>query len=769
MNKYRVVGQDVEKIDGQALVTGEPLFTDDFSLPGMLYGKILRSPYAHALIKEVDTSQAEKLPGVKAVFTYRNVPRRAYTTAGQGYPEPSPYDTFILDKKVRYVGDRVAAVFAESLSIAEEALSLIKVEYEELPAILDPAEALKEGAPVIHDEPEIQGAYDPKRNIVSHVDLEIGNVEEALRGSRFAVEGVWETQYAQHCPMEAHIVISYLDERGKLVVRSSTQVPFHARRILSLLLNVPISKIRVIKPRIGGGFGAKQEVLIEDLCALATLRTKMPARLELTREEEFVSSRTLHPMRVKVRLGADKDGMLKALDMDILSNTGAYGTHGPTVFFNAGSKTLPLYNKAENVRFAGNVVYTNLPVAGAYRGYGATEGYFALECAIDELARKMGMDPLVLRQKNHIRPGETSPIFKKLGEGREGVPQVVVSCGLEECIKKGMTAFGWEKKRMLPREVAPGVFRGYGMAIMMQGSAIPLVDMASATIKMNEDGSFLLLVGATDLGTGSDTILAQIAAEQLGISMDKITVYSSDTDFTPFDKGAYASSTTYLSGEAVRKAASLVKEQILSVARLLLKSSGDSELNDSFVLLKGTEKRVSLEEIGYRSFYMADQRQIQATASHVSEVSPPPFAAHFVEVEIDTETGKITPLKYVAAVDCGIAVNPRLTKGQIIGSIVNGLGFALSEELRFGPRGNPLNPNFLDYKVLSTLDIPEIEVILVETHEPSGPYGAKSVAEVCINGPLPAVANAVYDALGIQFKKAPFTPEVILRALKKVP
>ncbi|MCR4428666.1 MAG: molybdopterin-dependent oxidoreductase [Caldiserica bacterium] len=768
MKSYKIVGQDAEKIDGPALVSGMPVFTDDFRLPGMLYGKILRSPLAHGLIKDIDTSKAESLPGVRAVFSYKNVPRKAYTTAGQGFPEPSPYDSFIFDKKVRFVGDRVAAVFADSLEIAEEGLSLIEVDFEELPPVFDPEESLKEGAPIIHDEPEIQGAYDPKRNIVSHVELEIGEVDRALRESDYFVEGTWETQYAQHCPMETHVAIAYLDDRGRLVVRSSTQVPFHARRILSAILGIPISQIRVVKPRIGGGFGAKQEVLIEDLVALATLKTRRPSRIELTREEEFVSSRTMHPMKVTVRLGANKDGMLQAIDMDILSNTGAYGTHGPTVFFNAGSKTLPLYNKAPNVRFTGNVVYTNLPVAGAYRGYGATEGYFALECAMDELAKKMGIDPLHLRDKNHIRPKESSPIFKKLGEGREGVPQIVESCGLEECIEKGASVFHWEKKKSLPREIEPGIFRGYGMAIMMQGSAIPLVDLGSATIKMNEDGSFLLLVGATDLGTGSDTILAQIACEELGVPLERMTVYSSDTDFTPFDKGAYASSTTYISGEAVRKAARKVKEQILEIARTLLSSSGDLLLEDGQVKDTGTGKAVSLEEIGLRSFYMADQRQIQASASHVSEVSPPPFAAHFVEVEVDTRTGKITPILYVASVDCGVAVNPQLTRGQIIGSIVNGLGFALSEGLIFNSKGSVLNANFLDYKVLSSLDVPDIEVLLVETHEPSGPFGAKSVAEVCINGPLPAVANAVYDALGIQLKKAPFTPEEVLRLLGKI-
>lgn len=763
------VGKSTGKLDGPALVTGQPVFADDLVLPGILYGKILRSSSPHALIEEINTTEAERFPGVALVLSYKNVPRKAYTTAGQGYPEPSPYDNFIFDRKVRFVGDRVAAVFAETLTQAEEALSLIQVKYRELKAVFDPEQARAKGAPVIHDEEDIQGVYDQKRNIVSHVDIVVGDVEQALRKSAYRMEGVWETPYYQHLPLETHVVLSYLDERGRLVLRTSTQVPFHTRRIISRLLDIPIEKIRVVKPRIGGGFGAKQEVLLEDLCALATLRTGKPARIELTREEEFVSSRTMHPMRVRVRLGANQDGRLEAIDMDVLSNTGAYGTHGPTVFFNTGSKTLPLYNKAPNVRFTGDVVYTNLPVAGAYRGYGATEGYFALECAMDELAGKLKMDPLELRRRNHIQAGETSPIFLKLGEGREGVPQVVESSALKECIEIGMKAIGWEKKKAQRRKTDGFLRRGVGMAIMMQGSAIPLVDMASASIKMTDDGTFFLFVGATDLGTGSDTVLAQIAAEELKVPVEWVNVYSSDTDFTPFDKGAYASSTTYLSGEAVRKAAAAVKAKILKVGSKLLQTPVEElRIETGVVSRKKGKRSVSFKEIALRSFYMADQEQIEATASHVSSSSPPPFAAHFVEVEVNTESGRIRPLRYVAAVDCGTAINPQLTRGQIIGSIVNGLGFALSEEMKFSSRGAVLNPSFFDYKALSALDIPSIEVILVPSSEPSGPFGAKSVGEICINGPLPAVANAVYDAIGVQLKKAPFKAEDILRLLGKI-
>jgi len=767
MASRTVVGQSVDKLDGPALVTGQAVYTDDFSLPGMLFGKILWSSRAHARIRAIDTIAAERLPGVRLILHHGNVPRVAYTTAGQGFPEPSPYDSFIFDRKVRFVGDRVAVVFADNLIAAQEAVGLIQVEYEDLPAIFQPEEAMQPNAPIIHDEEEIRGAFDPGHNLVSHLDLKIGDVEQSLAQATYRAEGTWITQFAQHVPMETHIVIAYLDEWSRLVVRSSTQVPFHARRIISRLLGLPIQKVRVIKPRVGGGFGGKQEILLEDLCALATLRTRRPARIELSRKEEFVSARLMHPMKVQVRLGADSGGQLQAMEMRVLANTGAYGTHGSTIFFNTGSKTLPLYNKAPHVRFVGDVVYTNLPVPGAYRGYGATEGYFALECAIDQLAAKMGMDPLLLRRKNHIREGETSPIFIKLGEGREGVDQTVQSCGLDRCIELGMKAFKWDEKRKNPRRIGSDRVRGVGMSILMQGSSIPQVDMAAANLRMAEDGSFHLFLGATDIGTGSDTILAQIAAETIGLPTHRFTVHSSDTDFSPFDKGAYASSTTYLTGQAVYKAALAVRKQILSVAGLWFEVEPSTLEIHQGVVFNQQGARLTLEEIGYRSYYLADQQQIEASASALSQASPPPFSAHFAEVEIDLETGIVRPLGYVVAVDCGVAINPELARGQILGSLINGIGFALSEELLFSSRGVALNPNFLDYKILTSLDLPRIEIIPVETNEPTGPYGAKSVGEICINGPLPTLANAIFDATGIQMKEAPFTAERVWRALKR--
>lgn len=762
----RVIGKNVEKYDGLPLAAGNPLFTDDIYLPNMLHGKFLLSPYPHAEIVDIDESEALKIPGVKLILSYKNTPRIPHTTAGQGYPEPSPYDHFMFDKKVRFVGDRVCAVCAESVEIAEEAISKIKVIYKELPYVLDPEEAMK-GEVVIHDEEETTGIYDKKRNIISHVELNIGDFEKDFNESYYKIEKeFYITQPVQHTPIETHITITYFDEYGNLVVRTSTQVPFHIRRILSRILEFPMKNIRVIKPRIGGGFGVKQEMILEDVCALMTLRTKRPVRIEYTRKEEFIASRLRHPSKIWVSLGADKSGKLNAIQLKVLLNNGGYGTHGPTVLFNSGSKTLPIYNKARSVSFKGDAVYTNLPVSGAFRGYGATNGYFALESAMDDLAEIIGIDPMELRKINHIREGETSPVFEKLGEGREGVVQYIESSGLSECIEIGKREIEWEKWR--GKRVKNGSFvRGVGMAIMMQGSGIPLIDMASARVKLNDDGTFHLFVGATDIGTGSDTILAQILAEELGVSYEKIKVYSSDTDFTPFDKGAYASSTSYISGGAVQKVGNLIKNKILEYASKILEEyPEDLEIKDDFVISKLTRKRITLKEIGEKSFYDFEQEQIEATASFISPKSPPPFAAHFVLIDVDLETGKIIPIKYVAVNDIGTVIHPNLAKGQAIGSIVQGLGFALTEELIYSNRGVPLNANFLDYKVLTSLDIPEIIFKFVETYEPTGPFGLKSVAEININGPAPAIRNALLDATGIKLNHLPFTPERVWRAIK---
>jgi len=765
--EFSVVGKRERKVDGRALATGKPVFVADLRLPDTLHVKILGSPHAHARIVRIDTSAAEAMPGVACVLTHENTPPTRHTTAGQGFPEPSPYDARMFENKVRFIGDRVAAVAAESEAIALEALKAIEVEYEELEPVLSIDDALREGAPVIHDEADSTGIYDAARNIVADVDIDVGDVSAGFAGSDVVVESTCETQYAQHTPIETHVVLSYLDDAGRLVLRTSTQVPFHARRIVAQTLGIPIRDIRVIKPRIGGAFGTKQEVLLEDIAGLVTLRTGRPTLIRLTRKEEFVAARTRHPMRVRVKLGAGGDGVLRAIEMEAVSNTGAYGAHGLTVLANTGSKTLPLYNKAPNAHFFGQAVYTTLPVPGAYRGYGATQGYFPLETAMDELAERLGIDPIELRRLNHIRVGEGSPIFEKLGEGREGVEQTVKSCELERCLEIGAERIGWAEKRGKRLRDGPWV-RGVGMSIMMQGSGIPMIDMAAATIKMNEDGSFNLLVGATDLGTGSDTILAQIAAEVLGVPVEWILVASSDTDFTPFDVGAYASSTTYVSGTAVQRAAEKVRDQIFAVAAPFLGAeAGALHLADGAVV-GPSGRTMMLADACVRAMYESDQFQIAATASCVPAESPPPFLANFAEVAVDTETGGVKVLHYVAAVDCGVAINPTLAEGQMEGALVNGIGYALTEEMQISSRGRVRNPSLFDYKIPGMLDIPRLDVVLVESYEPTGPMGAKSVGEIGINGPIPTIANAIYDAVGVRLKETPFTPERVLAAIQAV-
>jgi len=767
-DKFAVVGHSEHRVDGRALITGAPVFVDDLPAPtGMLHIALLRSPYAHARIRSIDTAGAEAIPGVALVLDHRNTPERRYTTAGQGYPEPSPYDARMFDTKVRFVGDRVAAVAAETAEQASEALEAIAVEYDVLDPVLSIDEAIAAGAPVIHDEDDSLDIWDAERNIAAHVVAVAGDIRAGLDESDVVVEVVTETQYAQHAPLEPHAVTSYFDENRRLVIVSSTQVPFHVRRIIGRLLDVPVHRIRVIKPRIGGGFGVKQEVLIEDLAALTTLRTGRSARFVYSRQEEFISSRTRHPMRVGVELGALEDGTIHAVKMEVLSNTGAYGTHSLTVLSNVGSKTLPMYNSADHVRFSGDAVYTNLPVGGAYRGYGASQGVFALETAVDRLAARLGMDALELRLRNHIRAGETSPVFRALGEGREGVDQIINSCGLEECIRIGAERIGWDDKRALRHRQGSWV-HGVGMSIHMQGSGIPLIDMAAATIKMNDDGSFNLLIGATDLGTGSDTVLGQIAAEVLGVPLEMIVVTSSDTDTTPFDVGAYASSTTYVSGNAVERAALDVSGQIMEVAVAVLGADYETLELEAGRITAPDGTSTTLADVAIRSLYGQDQRQIAATHSFVPEESPPPFLASFCEAAVDEDTGRVEIVKYVAVVDCGTAINPRLAEGQVEGAIANGIGYALFEELLFEADGRPQTPDYGRYKIPSALDMPPLDVVLVDSYEPTGPMGAKSVSEIGINAPIPSIANAIHDATGVWMTTAPFTPERVWRAMQAV-
>ncbi len=770
-----VVGKPEKKVDAAKLVQGKPAFTDDIELRGMLYAKVLHSPVAHARIKRIDVSKARALPGVHAVLTYHDIPRVVYSTAGQSDPIPGPLDTFSLDSKVRFVGDRVAFVAAESEEIAEHALELIEVEYEELPAILDPREAMKPGAPRIHDEPEYVNfaESDPSKNLAAKIEIEIGNVEEGFQQADYVFEDEYIVPKVHQAHIEPHVVVTYWDEDDRLVIRSSTQVPFHARRILAPVLGLPPKRIRVIKPRIGGGFGGKQEVLIEDIAAHLTIATGRPVRLEYTREEEFIAARSRHPMRIKMKTGVKRDGTMVANEMYALSDTGAYGCHALTVTGNTGQKCMGLYN-APNIKFHAHVVYTNTPPAGAYRGYGVPQGFFPLEVHMEKIARALGLDPIEFRLKNAVKAGDELPTSKAWSEGREPHPEIIETCGLPECVAQGTSAIGWREKfgnaqwHRVPGK--PHLRRGIGVACVMQGTAIPYLDMGGASIKINDDGSFNLLVGATDLGTGSDTVLAQLAAEILGCPVDDIIVYSSDTDFTPFDKGAYASSTTYISGGAVVKAAEQVAEQIKKVAaRMLEVRDVPAErlyLHDKKVIAPDG-RFVTLADVALESLHHKDQFQIMAVASYVSPKSPPPFAAQFAQVLVDTETGQITVEKLVMAVDSGVIVNPVTASGQIEGGMTQALGYAVCEEMLYDARGDSVIRQLGDYKIFAADEMPELQAIFVQTYEPSHPFGLKAVAEIPMDGVAPAVANAVYDAVGVWMNEIPMTPERVWRKIRQ--
>ena len=767
---FKQVNHSVRKVDAVQLALGKPSYVADFAPRDALIVKMLWSPHPHAKIVSVDVSAAEKMPGVKAVLWHGNVPRIAHCTAGQGFPEPSPYDTFMFDVKVRFVGDRVAAVAAETEEQAKAALAKIKVVYEKLTPVFSIDEAMADGAPIIHDEPEahvpIPIPYEPKKNLVARVGCEAGDFEKGMQEADFTFDDTYETPYAQHCPIEPYVSLAQIDSAGRIVITTSTQVPFHCRRIVAQTLGIPVQKIRVIKPRIGGGFGSKQEILLEDVVAMFALRTGRPCFWQFTREENFRTGRTRHPIRVRIRTGIKKDGTITAIGMDCWNNTGAYGGHGLTVVSCCGSKVLPLY-RCENIHFLGKVYYTNLPVGGAYRGFGATQAFFAMESTMDKMAEAIGMDPLKLRQLNHIKSGEGSPVFAALGEGKEGVPMTVGSCALGECITKGAAEIGWQNRADW-RTKTGRYRRGLGMACLMQGSSIPHIDMGGASIKMNEDGSFNLLVGATDLGTGSDTVLAQIAAEELCTATDKMIVYSSDTDMTPFDVGAYASSTTYLSGEAARKAAADAKRQILHTGAEMLNLPDDQVVcKDAHVQSKDGQHKVSYGDISCYSLYSKNQYQIIGTASHVTHKSPPPFAAHFAEIEVDTWTGIVKVLKYVSTIDCGTAINPALCEGQTEGGTLNGISYALTEQYLF-KNGRMTNASFTDYHIFSMRDSAPIKAIIVPSFEDTGPFGAKSVSEICINGPAPVFGNAIYNATGARLNEFPFTPEKVLEAIRAV-
>lgn len=749
------VSQRVPKLDAAALTTGKGVYTADLMPQNCLVVKVLRSPHAHARIKSIKTDTALKINGVECVLTWQDAPKIRYTLAGQSYPEPSPYDRYILEDVVRYVGDPVAIVAGRDERTVDKALRMIKVKYELLEPVLDFEHALD--APVrVHAEADYHNHFpiggDPARNLVSSGGNENGDLAAAFAACDVVLQESFYTKANAQAMMETFRTYTWLDHNGRLNVVSSTQIPFHCRRTIAHALGLPKSAVRVVKPRIGGGFGAKQTMVSELFPALVTMKTGKAAGLIYSRQESFAASNSRHQMRVTVKLGATRDGRIRAIDMYALSNAGAYGEHASTTIGLVGSKNIPLYSP-EAYRFRFDVVYTNTMAAGAFRGYGATQGCFALESLVNQLADRLGIDPAELRLRNIPHEGDALPAY---------LDGPLSSSRLEDCIRRGAEMIGWKQK--FPCEkTGPHTVRGVGMAISMQGSGIAAIDTCSATLKLNDNGFYTLLIGATDMGTGCDTILAQMAAEVLHCPIEQITVDGVDTDYSPFDKGSYASSTTYVTGMAVVKAATALCEQIRAegAKRLDLPLSQAAFDGAQVVSTRDPGKRISLDSLA-QALVVGDGCWLTATATHSSPVSPPPLMAGFAEVEVDTETGQVRLTDYAAVVDCGTVINPNLAAVQAQGGIAQGAGMALWEDIQYSGKGRMLNDSFMQYKIPSRLDLPDIRVEFAPSYEPSGPFGAKSIGEIVINTPSPAIAAAVANATGVRVRSLPVTAEKVL-------
>ena len=750
----KYVNQPIRKKDAMALVTGKPVYTDDIAPKDCLVVKVLRSPHAHAEILEIKKDIAEKLPGIVCVLTYEDVPQKRFTMAGQTYPEPSPYDRLILDKRVRFVGDAVAIVAGETEKAVNQAMKVIKVKYDVLEPVLDFHEA-KDNPILVHPEDNWQAlcpvGADNKRNLCASGLEEHGDVDKVIAESDVVVENTYHTKAVQQTMMETFRTYTQMDTYGRLNIISSTQVPFHVRRILSNALDIPKSKIRVIKPRIGGGFGAKQTVVAEVYPAIVTLKTGRPAKIIYTREESLIASSPRHEMEIKVRIGANKDGHIRGIEVKTLSNTGAFGEHGPTTVGLSGHKSIPLYSKAEAFRFQYDVVYTNKMSAGAYRGYGATQGIFAVESAINELAVKLNMDPVALREMNLTREGDVMHAY--YGETAN-------SCTLDHCLERTAEMIGWKEK--YPCRVMPdGKIRGVGIAMAMQGSGISSVDTGSVSNKINDDGFYALTIGASDMGTGCDTILSQMAADCLDCSVDDIIVYGVDTDVSPYDSGSYASSTTYVTGMATVKACQTLVDKMKAYgAEKLGCSVDDVEFDGEKVYSLKDGSSISRKDIG-NAIMCAGENALFATEAHSSPVSPPPFMAGAVEVEVDPETGSVKLIDYAAVVDCGTVVNPNLARVQVEGGLVQGIGMALHENITYNEKGELAENSLMQYKIPTRMDMGKLRVEFDSSYEPTGPFGAKSIGEIVINTPAPAIAQAIYNATGLRFTELPITPEKI--------
>ncbi len=756
--EYRSVNKSVRKKDSMQLLLGKPVYLDDIVPKDALTVKILRSPHANAIVESIDVSAARKVPGVVDVYTWQDVPTNRFTIAGQTWPEPSPYDRLILDRHVRFVGDAVAIIAAETEKAALTAQRLIRVTYQVLEPVLDFRTA-KDNPVLVHPEadwfPPCPVGGDNRRNLVASDVSGDGDVDAVLADCDVVLERTYHTKAFNQAMMETFRTYTELDPYGRLHVISSTQIVFHCRRILSHALGIPKSRIRVEKPRIGGGFGAKQTAVCEVYPAFVTLRTGRPAKLIYSREESQIAGSPRHEMEIRIRLGADRDGRIRCVDLYTLSNTGAYGEHGPTTVGLSGHKSIPLYTgNLEAYRFGYDVVYTNLQASGAYRGYGATQGIYALETVVNELAEQLGMDPTVIRDKNMVREGMNMPAYYN---------EPANACALDRCMEHCRKMFGWEEKYPV-RDMGNGKVRAAGVAMAMQGSCISRVDVGSATLKLCEDGSYNLIIGAADMGTGCDTILAQMAAECMDCDVDDVAVFGADTDASPYDSGSYASSTTYVTGKAVERACAGLKEKIRSIAaRMLGCRPEETVFEGKRVRCIDGDRAVGLEEIAYRS-QSFNNEAAQVTVSHSSPVSPPPFMVGMVEIELDKETGLVTVLDYMAVVDCGIPINPALARIQTEGGIVQGIGHTLTEDVLHDEKGRPVSSSFLQYKLPTRLDMGNLRVEFEHSHEPTGPFGAKSIGEIVINTPAPALTHAIYRATGVWHRELPITPEKIIRS-----
>ena len=753
--EYKSINKSVRKKDAMQLLLGKPVYTDDVTPNDALVVKILRSPHANAIVDEINTTIAKKVPGVVDIYTWEDVPTTRFAIAGQTYPEPSPYDRLIIDRHVRFAGDVVAIIAAETEKAALKAMKLIKVKYQILDAVLDFRTA-KDNPVLVHPEddwfPPCQVGGDPKRNMVASASETHGDVDGILAECDIVLERTYHTKAFNQAMMEPFITYANFDRYGRLHIISSTQIVFHTRRILSRALGIPKSKIRVEKPRIGGGFGAKQTAVCDVYPAFVAMKTGRPAKICYTREESQIAGSPRHEMEITVKLGATKEGRIRVLDLYTLSNTGAYGEHGPTTVGLSGHKAIPLYTGSlEAHRFSYDVVYTNHQAAGAYRGYGATQGIFAVESIVSELAEQLGMDATAIRDMNMLKEGMLMPAYYN---------EIANSCALDRCMEHCRQMFNWEERSKI-RDMGNGKVRTAGVAMGMQGSCISNVDVGSATVKLSEDGTYNLIIGAADMGTGCDTILAQMVAELMDCSVDDVAVFGADTDVSPYDSGSYASSTTYITGQAVVKACAELKKRICSIAATMMQCEEDEVVFESNCVRRiNSDQTVSLTDIAYKA-QVFNTTPAESTATHSSPVSPPPYMVGMVEIELDKLTGQVEILDYMAVVDCGIPINPHLARIQTEGGLVQGIGHTLMENVTYDAKGKPMESSFMQYKLPTRLDMGKLKVEFEHSYEPTGPFGAKSIGEIVINTPAPAIAHAIYRATGVWHRELPITPEKI--------